>query len=91
MLLPRRSRDSDGSSNGLIMVCNQKMSEDINKDLTFIIEQLQEIMGNIEVKKELSRPKVGGKRQLVSECGPRAEEGIREYMEDRMDKMFGIR
>ena len=45
-----------------VAASNQKMSEDIIKDLALITEGLNEIKIYIEVKKELSRPKMGSKR-----------------------------
>ena len=69
----------------------QKMAQDIIKDLIPITEGLQEINRNLEAKKEPSRPKIGSKRRFVSDCGPLADTFLRKYVDDIVDKTFGIR
>ena len=76
-----------------IVPSNQKMAQDIIKDLAPINEELVEMNRNIELKREMSRPKIGSKRRLVSAdyYGPLTEAFIRNYMDDAVDKTFGIR
>ena len=69
------------------------MAQNILKDLAPINEELVEMNGNIELKRVMSPPKIGSKRRLVSADwhGPLAEAFIRNYMDDAVDKTFGIR
>ena len=46
----------------LVIVSNEKIAQDIIKDLAPITEGLEEINRNIERKKETLRPKIGSKR-----------------------------
>ena len=52
-----------------VIASNEKMSQDIIKDLAPITEGLEEINRNIEIKKETLRPKIGCKLRLVSDQG----------------------
>ena len=76
-----------------IVASNEKMAQDIIKDLVPINEEFVEMNRTIELKREMSRPKIGSKRRLVSAAyyGPLAEAFIRNYMDDAVDKIFGIR
>ena len=74
-----------------VVASNEKMTQDIIKDLAPITEGLQEINRNIEMKKEALRPKIGSKRRLVSGYGPHAETFLQKYLDDTVDKTFGIR
>ena len=47
-----------------IVACNEKMAQDIIKDLAPINEELVEMNRNIELKREM--PKIGSKCRLVS-------------------------
>ena len=74
-----------------VVASNEKMAQDIIKDLAPINEGLAEMNRNIEIKREMSCPNIGSKRRLVSDYGPLAEAFIRNYMDDAVDKTFGIR
>ena len=75
-----------------VVVSNEKMAQDIAKDLAPITEELEEINRNIEMKKGALRPKIGSKRRLVSgDYGPLAESFLRKYMDDAVDTSFGRR
>ena len=43
------------------------------------------------MKKEALRPKIGSKRRFVSDYGLLAETFLQKYMDDSVDKIFGIR
>ena len=49
-----------------VVASNEKMAQNIIKDLGPITEGLQEINRNIEMKKQALRPKIGSKRRFVS-------------------------
>ena len=67
------------------------MAQDITKDLAPITEGLLEIIRNIEIKKEAPRPKIGRKRRFASgDYGPLAESFLWKYMDDAVDRSFGI-
>ena len=69
-----------------VIVSNEKLAQDIIKDLAPITEGLEEINRNIEMKETL-RPKIGSKRRLVSgDYGPLAESFLRKYMDDVVDR-----
>ena len=76
----------------LIVASTEKMAQDIIKDLAPINEELAEMNRNTELKGEMSRPRIGSKRRLVSttDYGPPAEAFIRNYMDEAVDKTFGI-
>ena len=75
-----------------VIVSNEKMVQDIIKDLAPITEGLEEINRNIEMKKEKLRPKIGSKRRFVSgDYGLLAESFLRKYMDGVVDRSFGIR
>ena len=78
---------------GPIVASNEKMAQDIIKDLASINGELVEMDRNIELEREMSRPKIESKHRLVSAdyYGPLAESFICNYMDDAMDKTFGIR
>ena len=59
------------------------MAQDIIKDST--PEGLQEINRNLEAEMKSRCPKIGSK-QKISDWS-----SLHEYMDDTMDKMFGIR
>ena len=73
-----------------VVASNREMAQDSIKDLRPINEGLQEINGNIKMKKPQG-PKIGSQRRLVSDYGPLAETLLREYMDDPVDKTFDIR
>ena len=76
-----------------IVVSNQKMAEEIVKDLIPIKDELQEINRNIEIKQQ-PHLKIGNKRRMVSRVyGPLAESFIQKYMnpDQQVDTTFGIR
>ena len=89
-LMDRRRELEDASEP--IVGNDEKMAQDIIKDLAPINEELAEMNRNTELKGEMSRPKIGSKRRLVSttDYGPLAEAFIRNYMNDTVDKAFGI-
>ena len=70
---------------------NEKMAQDIINDLVPINEELAEMNRNIELKREMSRLKIGSKRRLDSDYGPLAKAFIRNNMDDTVDKTFGFR
>ena len=72
------------------IVSSNEMAQDIIKNLAPINEKLVEMNRNIDLKREMSRPKIGSKRRLVSAdyYGPLAF--IRNNMDDVVDKTFGI-
>ena len=77
-----------------IVMSNQKMAEEIVKDLIPIKDELREINRHIEIKQQPQRPKIGYKRRLVSRAyGPLAESFIQMYMDpdQQVDTTFGIR
>ena len=74
-----------------VVASNEKMAQDIIGDLTPITEGLKEINRNLEAKKEPPRPKIGSKQKFVNDYGPLAESFLWEYMDDTVDKSFGIR
>ena len=74
----------------LVIASNEKMAQDIIKDLAPITEGFQEINRNIEMKKEALRSKIGSKRRFVSDYGPLAETFLQKCMDDTVDKTFGI-
>ena len=75
-----------------VIASNEKMAQDITKYLAPITEGMEEINRNIEMKKETLRPKIGSKRRLISgDYGSLAESFLRKYMDDAVDRSFGIR
>ena len=69
------------------------MARDIINDLVEPInEELHELNINIVLKEE-KRPQIWSKRRLVAaaDYGPLVEAFIRKYMDDTVDKTFGIR
>ena len=74
-----------------IVASDEKIAQVIIKVLVPINEELVEMNRTIELKREMSRPKIGSKRRLVSAdyYGPLAEAFIRKYMDDVVDKIFG--
>ena len=73
-----------------VVASNKKMAQNIIKDLAPITERLQEINRNIKMKKEALRPKIGSKQKFVSGYNPLAETFLQKYMDDTMNKTFGI-
>ena len=76
-----------------MVASNEKMAQYIIKNLAPINEEFVEMNRNMELKREMSHPKIGSKRRLVGAdyYGPLAEAFIRNYMADAVDKTFGIR
>ena len=62
-----------------VVASNQKMAQDIIKDLILITEGLQEINRNLKAKKGSPRPKIGSKQRFVSDYGPLAEKCLQKY------------
>ena len=86
-----RQRDFEETFFQPVIASNEKMVQDIIKDLAPITEGSEEINRNIEMKETL-RPQIGSKRRFVSgDCGPLAESFLRKYMDDVVDRSFGIR
>ena len=78
-----------------VVASNQKMAEEIVKDLIPIKDELQEMNRNIEIRKQ-PRLKIGNKRRMDSAAyGPLAESFIQKYMnsdqKQHIDTTFGIR
>ena len=75
-----------------VIASNEKMAQDIIKDLAPITEGLEGINRNIEMKKDTLRPNIGSKRRLFSgDLGPLAETLLRKCMDDVVDRSFGMR
>ena len=76
----KRHRDLEETFEPVI-ASNAKMAHDIIKDNR-----------NLEMKKETLRPKIGSKRRLVNgDYGPLDESFPRKYMDDAVDRLFGMR
>ena len=83
-----RPRDLEETFQSVI-ASNERMAQDIIKDLATITEGLEEL--NLEMK-ETQRPKIGSKRRLVSGgYGSLVEGFLRKYMDDVVDRSFSIR
>ena len=70
------------------VVASNEMTQYIIKDLAPIMEGLEEINRNIEMKEDALPPKIGSKRRMVSDYGPLAETFLRNYMDDTVDRSF---
>ena len=64
--LKERNMEECGYGLSKRLASNEKITQDIVKDIAPINEKLVEMNRNIELKREISHPKIGSKQRLVS-------------------------